>query len=56
MNIAFEWDDRKDRLNQGKHGVSFAEAQLAFMDPDRIVAVDRKHSTSQETRNFFWKR
>ena len=52
MNITFEWDDRKDRLNHGKHGVSFAEAQLAFMDPDRIVAVDRKHSTSQETRYF----
>ena len=31
---SFEWDPEKDLLNQAKHGVSFAEAQLAFADPD----------------------
>ncbi len=51
-NIVFEWDDEKDRLNRVKHGVTFARAQLAFMDPYRIIAVDRKHSTSVETRYF----
>lgn len=50
MNTIFVWDDRKDRFNRLKHGASFAEAQLAFMDPDRIIAVDRKHSASVEKR------
>jgi hypothetical protein len=31
----FEWDDAKDHLNQEKHGVTFAAAQLAFLDPLR---------------------
>ena len=51
-NIIFEWDDQKDRLNRCKHGVSFVRAQLAFMDPQRVIAADRKHSTSRETRYF----
>jgi hypothetical protein len=29
----FEWDPKKDEENQSKHGVSFTEAQLAFVDP-----------------------
>ena len=28
----FEWDDDKDQANQEKHGISFALAQLAFLD------------------------
>ena len=48
----FEWDENKDRINQPKHQVSFSEAQLAFMDSQRIIAVDHKHSTSEETRYF----
>ncbi len=51
-NVVFEWDDKKDRLNRRKHGVSFASAHQAFMDPSRVIAVDRKHSTSEETRYF----
>jgi uncharacterized DUF497 family protein len=47
----FEWDDRKDRENQGKHGVSFAEARAAFLDPRRVVAVDKAHC-SEETRFY----
>ena len=48
----FEWDSQKDLINQSKHQVSFSEAQLAFMDSHRIVAVDNKHSTPEETRYF----
>ena len=33
---SFEWDDAKDGENQLKHGVSFAEAQFAFLDENRI--------------------
>ena len=48
----FEWDSQKDCINQSKHNVSFAEAQFAFMDPHRVIAVDGKHSTAEETRYF----
>ncbi len=42
--ITFEWDSGKDRANQGKHGISFSDAQLAFWDPHRVIAKDLKHS------------
>ncbi|MFH1604176.1 MAG: BrnT family toxin, partial [Pseudomonadota bacterium] len=45
----FEWDSKKDEENQSKHGVSFAEAQLAFVDPLRVIAEDLSHG-STETR------
>ena len=48
----FEWDAEKDIINQAKHAVSFAEAQFAFMDPHRLIALDHRHSTPQETRYF----
>ena len=40
----FEWDADKDRLNQEKHGVPFALAQLAFFDHKRIILEDLEHS------------
>ena len=47
----FEWDQEKDRENQKKHDVSFAEAQHAFLDPHRIIAEDIAHS-SEESRFY----
>jgi len=44
MKVLFEWDDRKNRINQRKQGVSFQEAQYAFLDPDRVIAQDLKTS------------
>ncbi len=43
----FDWDPRKDRANQTKHGVSFAEAQAAFADPRRLLAEDASHSAAE---------
>ena len=43
----FEWDDAKDRLNQGKHGVAFASAQRAFLDSRRVIVEDTRHSTDE---------
>jgi uncharacterized DUF497 family protein len=48
----FEWDTKKDHINQDKHNVSFFEAQQAFLDDQRIIAIDHKHSTPDETRYF----
>lgn len=47
----FEWDPAKDEANRAKHGVSFFEAQQAFLDPKRIIAEDVEHSRG-ETRYY----
>ena len=44
----FEWDDNKDLENQQKHGVSFYDAQHAFLDGNRIIAADNSHSQTEE--------
>jgi len=46
--VQFEWDPAKDKANQDKHGVSFAEAQFAFGDPHRVIARDLEHSQAEE--------
>ena len=46
--VRFEWDEDKDRENQDKHHVSFALAQRAFLDPQRIIAKDLTHSGDEE--------
>ena len=35
---SFDWDPAKDRINRDKHGVSFDDAQYAFLDPRRVIA------------------
>ena len=47
----FEWDERKNRENTLKHGVSFVAAQYAFSDPKRIIAEDLEHS--RDERRFY---
>ena len=44
----FEWDSSKDKLNQEKHGVSFALAQLAFFDNNRVILEDLDHSGDEK--------
>jgi uncharacterized DUF497 family protein len=52
MVCDFEWDEKKNQSNQQKHGVSFEEAQEAFFDPNRQLAIDIGHSTHRETRYY----
>lgn len=47
-DAGFEWDEAKDLANQAKHGVSFALAQLAFVDPKRVIAEDVEHSQKEQ--------
>ena len=47
MSPSFEWDPAKDAQNQRKHGVAFADAQLAFLDPARVIAKDLSHSKGE---------
>jgi len=37
----FSWDERKNRANRRKHGVSFETAALVFLDPFVIFEQDR---------------
>lgn len=39
----FEWDDRKALSNISKHGVTFGEAQTAFLDPNRREFYRPRH-------------
>ena len=45
---SFEWDEAKNLENQQKHGVSFEEAQHAFLDQKRIIAEDLEHSDNED--------
>jgi uncharacterized DUF497 family protein len=47
MVASFEWDPDKDAENQRKHGVSFTEAQAAFLDSGRVIARDLEHSRTE---------
>ena len=51
----FEWDFKKDQENQQKHGVSFALAQYAFADTQRIIAEDVNHSKTEKRFYCFGK-
>jgi uncharacterized DUF497 family protein len=47
VSPSFEWDPAKDAQNQRKHGVAFVDAQLAFLDPARVIAKDLSHSKGE---------
>jgi uncharacterized protein len=38
--VEFSWDDKKDRANQRKHGISFSLAALVFSDEKRKEHLD----------------
>lgn len=46
--MEFEWDGRKASSNQRKHGVSFDEAQSAFLDESARLISDPEHSGDEE--------
>ena len=46
--VYFQWDENKDHANQKKHGMSFYEAQEAFLDPHRLIAEDLEHSHDEK--------
>ena len=44
----FEWDERKNKANQKKHGVTFEEARAAFLDENARVMPDPEHSATED--------
>ena len=47
-DLVFEWDERKNRANRKKHGVSFEEARSAFLDENARVMPDPEHSEEED--------
>jgi len=45
----------KDAQNQHKHGVAFADAQLAFLDPARVIARDLSPAKVRPTVLLLWR-
>ncbi len=48
--MVFEWDSKKEKLNNKNHGITFDEAILVFNDSKRLEILDDEHSTSGEER------
>ncbi|MFV9874755.1 MAG: BrnT family toxin [Rickettsia conorii subsp. raoultii] len=48
MHSSFECDEEKNKINIGKHNVSFYEAQKAFLDIKRIILQDVDHSITEK--------
>ncbi|NQT22531.1 MAG: BrnT family toxin [Candidatus Omnitrophica bacterium] len=45
---SFIWDQRKERVNTQKHGISFSMAAQVFKDPKRVILIDSKHSQKEQ--------
>jgi len=43
----FIWDAGREEANIAKHGVDFTTAAKAFLDPDRKIFADSKHSAAE---------
>ena len=47
--MRYEWDERKNRQNQRKHGgISFELAALVFQDERRLIAKDLVGETGEQ--------
>ncbi len=48
VDLKFEWDERKARSNEQKHGVSFQEAETVFYDENARLLYDVEHSSEED--------
>ena len=48
IGLEFAWDDKKNRANIKKHGVSFEEAKTIFKDENAIQYFDPDHSEDED--------
>lgn len=46
--MKFEWDDRKNKSNILKHGVSFEKAKEIFQDPMQLSVIDHRFNYYDE--------
>jgi uncharacterized DUF497 family protein len=50
--MRFEWDEAKNRLNRGKHGLSFEVASHVFLDPLAMTILDLGSKGEQRWRTI----
>jgi uncharacterized DUF497 family protein len=48
VGLTFEWDARKARRNEEKHGVTFEEAATVFADALSLTNFDPEHSEAED--------
>ena len=48
MELKFEWDEEKERINRQKHGISFETASYVFRDEHYIEMYDFEHSIEED--------
>ncbi|MBO6558233.1 MAG: BrnT family toxin [Pseudomonadales bacterium] len=48
MAYRFEWDERKNKLNQKNHGIDFEDAQTVFFDEEALLIEDPDHSKDED--------
>ena len=48
QELHFQWDERKDRINQQKHHIPFAEVIAVFHDPSYLSMYDPDHSIEED--------
>lgn len=48
MEIRFDWDIQKARINFAKHGVTFEDACFAILDPYHIEEIDDRFDYGEE--------
>ena len=46
--MKFEWDEKKNKINKIKHGISFQEAETVFDDENAIIIYDKQHSADED--------
>jgi len=44
----FDWDEKKNKSNVRKHGISFLEARTVFLDENAIFIADTEHSELED--------
>ena len=45
---SFEWDERKNKANEKKHGISFSEAMTVFDDDNALFKYDPDNSQDED--------
>ena len=48
MELNFEWDPKKARLNKQRHRISFEQAAGVFRDPRAVSIYDEAHSEPED--------
>lgn len=46
--MGYEWDEGKNQINIGKHGIDFRDAVRVFDDPNCMIRADNREDYGEE--------